>query len=124
MKSLLLAAALLTLSATAPAGAARDGQVLASADRPQAVMVADAGRLGSASLTALNSGPWATAERRTEPEAQFGDLRTDVDTGMLLLGVGVLAFMLSRPAVRALRRHEQQRRATALASTLHGREQG
>ncbi|MFG6430809.1 hypothetical protein [Roseateles sp. LYH14W] len=124
MKSLLLAAALLTLSVTAPAGAARDVQSLAAADRAQAVMVADAGRLGSASLTALNDGPWTTAERRSEPEAQFGNQHMDVDTGMLLLGLGVLAFMLSRPAVRALRRQEQQRRAAALASTLQGREHG
>jgi hypothetical protein len=124
MKSLLLAAALLTLSVTAPAGAARDVQSLTAADRTSTAVMADAGRLGSAGLTALHGGPWATAERRTESEAQFGDPRTDIDTGMLLLGVGVLAFMLSRPAVRALRRHEQQRRAIALASTLQDRQQG
>jgi hypothetical protein len=34
------------------------------------------------------------------------------------VGLGVVAFILSRPLARALRRQEQQRRAAALASTL------
>jgi hypothetical protein len=124
MKSLLLAAALLSLGVSAPAGAARVDQTPVAADRTTATVIADAGRMGTASLTALNDNPWATAERRAEAGIPFGGQSDDVDTGMLLLGVGLLAFILSRPAVRALRRQEQQRRAAALASTLQGRQQG
>jgi hypothetical protein len=38
--------------------------------------------------------------------------------GALLIALCVAGFALSRPVGRLLRRHEQQRRATALASTL------
>jgi hypothetical protein len=121
MKAFLFAAVFATLTTQALAGATRDSQPLAAADRATAVVLADAGRLGSASLTALNGSHWNTAERRAESDAAFDDSLTDIDTGTLIVGITAIAFLLVRPLSRALRRQEQQRRATALASTLHNR---
>ena len=121
MKAFLLAAAFAILSTSSMAGAARSDNPLAAADRTTATVIADAGRLGSAGLTALRDNRWVPAEQRAEVNGPFDGLVADFDTGTLLLGVGLIAFLLSRPVSRALRRQEQQRRATALASTLHDR---
>jgi len=113
MKVLITAAVLVALSSTAFAGAAREA-------RPQAdttvAVIADAGRLSSASLTSLNDNSrWEGAPHATADDTDFSAL---TDTGSLLVALGVLGFALSRPIARRLRRQEQQRRASALASTL------
>lgn len=118
MKALVLAAALAALSSNALAGAARDARPQALTDTTTATMMADAGRLGSASLTALGGSRWTPAQQQAEIDGGFEALPLDVDTGALLVGLGVVAFILSRPLARALRRQERQRRAAALASTL------
>jgi flagellar biosynthesis/type III secretory pathway M-ring protein FliF/YscJ len=118
MKALVLAAALAALSSTALAGAARDARPQALTDTTTTTLMADAGRLGSASLTALNGSHWTPAQQQAEIDGGFEALTPDFDTGALLVGLGVVAFILSRPLARALRRQEQQRRAAALASTL------
>lgn len=117
MKALVLAAALAALSTTALAGAARDARQ-PIVDTTTAAVIADAGRLGSASLTSLNgNGAWSPS-RPSDTDAEFEGLPAQVDTGTLIIALGVLALMLARPVSRVLRRQEQQRRATALASTL------
>lgn len=121
MKALILAAALAALSSTALAGAAHDPRLPATVDATTATVIADAGRLGSASLTALNgnNSHWTPAEREAQADAApFETLVPDVDTGTLVMGIGIVALLLSRPLSRLLRRQEEQRRATALASTL------
>lgn len=116
MKALVLAAALAALTASVPAGAAREARQ-PIVDTTTATMIADAGRLGSASLTSLNGNShWTPATRRVE--AEFEILPAQIDTGSLLIALGALALALARPVTRALRRQEQQRRAAALASTL------
>jgi len=116
MKALILAAAFAALSSTAFAGAARETQP--KADTTVAV-IADAGRLSSTGLTSLNdSSPWTDAGRTGAEGANFGGLATEVEPGHLFVALCVLGFALSRPIIRLLRRQEQQRRATALASTL------
>ncbi|HEY8877877.1 MAG TPA: hypothetical protein VIN03_09960 [Roseateles sp.] len=116
MKALVLAAALAALSSTAPAGAARDTQQ-PIVDTATATVIADAGRLGSASLTSLNGNShWTPATRQAE--ADFDLLANPVDPGSLLLAFAVAGLLLARPVGRLLRRQEQQRRAAALASTL------
>ena len=116
MKALVLAAALAAFSSAAIAGAARETRPEAVIDTATATLIADAGVLGSASLTALNASRWSPAAPQAETPAEFD--RPDIDTNTLVIGVGLLAFLLSRPLSRALRRHAQQRRAIALASTL------
>jgi hypothetical protein len=119
MKALVLAASLATLSSTAPAGAVRDEQALQALDSRATSVVADAGRLSSASLTALNPSHWSSG--RTEavgPQERTAELLPEVDAGTLLVALGVLAFALSRPLNRAIHRQERQRRAAALASAL------
>jgi hypothetical protein len=118
MKALLFAAAFATLTTSALAGATRDNQALAAADSATAAVLADAGRLGAASITALNGSRWSGSERRAESDTAFGDTMPDIDTGTLIVGIGAIAFLLVRPVSRALRRQEHQRRAAALASTL------
>lgn len=119
MKALVLAAALAALSSAAPAGAVRDARPQAVTDTATAAVIADAGRLGSASLTALNGGShWTPPQHSGRDESPFELPLPDVDAGSLLLGITVLVMALSRPVSRLLRRQEQQRRATALASTL------
>ena len=117
MKALVLAAAFAALSSTAFAGAAREA--LPKADTTVAV-IADAGRLSSTGLTSLNDGsPWAGNPRTTSVNGtDFDALAAQVDLGSLLIALCVAGFALSRPLARLLRRHEQQRRAAALASTL------
>ena len=116
MKVQITAAVLVALSSTAAAGAAREARP--HADTTVAV-VADAGRLSSAGLTTLNDGsPWAGTSHASAEGRDFGGLATQIDTGPLLVALCVLGFALSRPIVRLLRRQEQQRRASALASTL------
>ncbi len=87
-------------------------------DKTTATMIADAGRLGAASLTSLNGNgnAWTPASRQSEVE--FDTLTGQVDTGTLLITASLLAVALARPISRALRRQEQHRRAAALASTL------
>jgi len=121
MKVLITAAVLVAMSASAFAGAAREA-------RPQAdttvAVIADAGRLSSAGLTSLNdSGRWEGAPHATADDTDLGALTTQLDTGSMLVALGVLGFALSRPIARRLRRKEQERRASALASTLQGRQQ-
>ena len=118
MKALVLAAALAALNAPALAGASRDAKPQALTDATTATMMADAGRLGSASLTAFNGSRWTPAQQQAEVDGGFDTFTADLDTGALVIGLGVVAFMLSRPLARALRRQERQRRAAALASTL------
>jgi len=117
MKALLLAAALAALSSSALAGAARDAGTPVVVDKTTTTVLADAGRLGTASLTSLNgNSAWTPQSRHAELEV--GAQLPEVDTGTLLVGAGLLALVLARPVGRALRRHEQHRRAAALASTL------
>lgn len=118
MKAFVLAAALAALSSSAVAEAARDVHKRPiGVDSPAATVIADAGRLGSASLTSLNGNShWTPGNRQTE--ADFDMLTAQVDLGTLAVALCIVAFAVSRPISRALRRQEQQRRATALASTL------
>ncbi|KQW46337.1 MULTISPECIES: hypothetical protein [unclassified Roseateles] len=120
MKALVFAVTLAAFSSLAPAGAARDdARPQSTVDTTTRVAMADAGRLGSASLTALSPGSaWKPAAQQTDTGASFEALAPEVDGGTLLVAAGVLALLLARPLSRALRRLEQQRRATALASTL------
>ena len=120
MNALLLAAALAALSSPAVAGATRDARSQAMADPSTTIVIADAGRLGSASLTSLNgnSTPWTPQSRQSESEVHFDNVAAQVDLGALLVALGVLAMALVRPISRALHRQEQHRRAAALASTL------
>lgn len=119
MKALVIAAAFAALSANAPAGAARDAHQQAHAETHTAAVMADAGRLGSAGLTALNAGnPWSPAQHEAAPGADLEAALPQVDNGTLLIALAVLGFAIYRPLGRAMRRQEQQRRAAALASTL------
>lgn len=118
MKALVLAAAFAALSSTAPAGVARDTRPQAVVDQATATVIADASRLGATGLTSLNSNgsPWAPQSRQAETD--FDSLAGQVDTGTWFIALGLLAVALARPVSRALRRQEEHRRATALASTL------
>ena len=116
MKALVLAAALAALSSPVLAGAAPEAQPKAALDSRTTTVVADAGRFGSAGLTALNDSRWTPGQG--EIDGGQSGLITEMDAGMLLMGLGVAGYMLFRPLARALRRQEQQRRAAALASTL------
>ena len=117
MKALILAAAFAALSTAAFAGAARE--TATKADTTTVAAITDAGRLSSTSLTSLNDGrPWTDAGRSGTEGANFSSVATDIEPGHLVVALCVLGFVLSRPIVRLLRRQEQQRRATALASTL------
>lgn len=116
MKALVLAAALAALSSATLAGATHEARPQAAADKTTADVIADASRLGSAGLTSLNGAPWTPQNQPAE--ADFGGATPDVDTGTVLVVLGALAVALARPLSRALRRQEQHRRATALASTL------
>jgi hypothetical protein len=113
MKALILAAALAALSSAALAGAAREAH--AKSDPTTVAVIADAGRLSSTGLTTLSDGsPWAGRS----DAADFDTAASQVEPGYLLMALCVLGLALSRPVSRLLRRREQQRRATALASTL------
>ncbi len=119
MKALVLAAVLAALCSSAGAGATPDAQAKAALDSRAATVVADAGRFGSTGLAALNGSRWTQGQAPAEIDGSRDDgFITDIDAGMLLMGLGVIGYLLFRPAVRALRRQEQQRRAAALASTL------
>lgn len=121
MKALVLAAALAalaTLSSTASAGAARDVQPVVVDKTTATTVIADAGRLGSASLTSLNGNAHWTPATTRQADTEFDLLPIQVDTGTLLIALGVAALAIARPISRALRRQEQQRRAAALASAL------
>lgn len=119
MKVLILAVAIAALSSAAMASAGHDASPNAVVDTATAQVITDAGRLGATRLTALNASPWATPRHDTaDTGTGFEALTEQVDANALLIGLGVLALALARPMSRALRRQEQQRRATALASTL------
>lgn len=118
MKALVVAAALAALSSTALAGASHETRPQTVSDTTTAALIADAGRLGSASLTAFNgSGRWTPAQHQA-PSGDDFDALAQIDGGTLALVLGALALGASRLLGRALRRQEQQRRAAALASTL------
>ena len=118
MKALILAAALAALSSAALAGAARDAHTPTVMDTATATLISDAGRLGS-SLTSFNGARWSPAAPRAEVEEQRpAPAGIDIDNGALIIGLGLGAWLLFRPLSRMLRRQAQQRRATALASTL------
>jgi hypothetical protein len=115
MKSLVLAAALVTLASTSQASAAREPQ--ARSEHTVAVM-ADASRLSTASLPgAREAGAWTDAGH-TAVNPDFDALSAAVEPGQWLLVLGVAGFVAFRPVSRWLRRQEQQRRASALSSTL------
>ncbi|MFG6489663.1 hypothetical protein ACG04R_23505 [Roseateles sp. BYS78W] len=117
MKALILAAALAALSSTAFAGAARE--TATKADTATVAVMTGADHLSSTSLSSLNDGrPWTDAGRSGSEGANFSGVANEIEPGYLLVALCVLGFALSRPVVRLLRRQEQQRRATALASTL------
>lgn len=118
MKALVIAAALVASTSIASAGAARDARPVDAVDKTTATVIADAGRIGTTGLTSLNGNAtrWTPATRDTAPD--FDDMAAQVDPGMLLVVLGLAAVALARPLGRVLRRHEQHRRATALASTL------
>jgi len=118
MKALVIAAALVASTSIASAGAARDARPTDAVDKATATVIADAGRMGTTGLTSLNgnANPWTPSAREAGPDVDT--MATQVEPGMLLVVLGIAAVALARPVVRVLRRHEQQRRATALASTL------
>lgn len=122
MKALVLAAALAALSSAALAGAEHKPRPQGVSDTATATLIADAGRLGSAGVTAFNGSRWTPAEHQTEASNDVGSAQ--IETGTLLIALGVLALALYRPVSRALRRQEQERRAAALASTLNHSPQG
>lgn len=114
MKALVFAAALAALVSTPPVAASHDVQ---HQDSTASTVMADASRIGNASLTALQGDePWVTAEAK--PGTPFSIAAPEVDAGSLFIALGVLALVVARPASGLLRRLEQQRRATALASSL------
>ena len=81
--------------------------------------MADASRLSSAGLTALNNGNrWTPEQHHPEPGAEFDALAAQVDNGTLYLVLSLLGLASVAPVRRSLRRQEQQRRAAALAATL------
>jgi hypothetical protein len=118
MKALLAAVALLALNAAAAASADAGGprQELRQSDirldAATPTLVADAGRVGAASLSAWNGLPWADSA----PEG--AGLPTPSGANLALITLGALVLILPRPLARTLRRREQQRRAVALASAL------
>ncbi|RYG34865.1 MAG: hypothetical protein EON93_07440 [Burkholderiales bacterium] len=120
MKALVLAVAIAALSYSAKAGAPLERAQ--SADKATVAVMADAGRLSAASLSPLTDAqPWAGSHRSSGRGDDFEALTQDLAPGHLIVALCVLGFALSRPISRLLRRHEQQRRANALASTLgHG----
>lgn len=119
MKVLLLAAVLAALSSNALAGAGHDARPQGTPDTAATVVLADASRIGSASLTALNgSSQWTPTRTDAASSDDFSRLPAQADSGALWVVLGAVALGLARPVRRALRRQEQQRRATALASTL------
>ena len=119
MKALVLAAVLAAFTSIAPAGAARDTNTQAAIEKSTAAVMADAGRIGAASLTSLNSknGTWSS-QGSGQADIDFDSLSAQVEPGTLLVTLGLLAAVLARPISRTLRRQEQNRRAAALASTL------
>ncbi|MFG6456434.1 hypothetical protein [Roseateles sp. BYS96W] len=118
MKALILAAALAALSSAALAGAPREPKE--PTDDARVAVLADAGRLSQATqATITDGGPWAEAMGSADDGAGFDSLTALFEPGQWLILLGVVGAALSRPALRRLRRQEQQRRATALASTLH-----
>lgn len=117
MKALFAAAAFATLSAVAFAGAPSSQSTPDST--VQTTVIADAGRLGNTGLTALNQAThWSVSPHKSGTGNPFEVLADDIDPGTALLGLGLLALAVSRVVGRLARRQEQQRRATALASTL------
>lgn len=115
MKSLFLAAALVALAATAQASAAREPQPRAE---HTVAMMADAGRMSATNLPgAREAGAW-TDGGHTAVNPDFDALSAAVEPGQWLLVLGVAGFVAFRPVSRWLRRQEQQRRASALSSTL------
>ncbi len=118
MKALILAAALAALSSTTLAGAPREPKEPTNDSR--VAVLADAGRLSQATLPTITDGsPWAEAMGSTDDASGVDSLAVPFEPGQWLILLGVVGVALSRPVVRHLRRQEQQRRATALASTLH-----
>lgn len=123
MKALVLAAFFAVLSANAPAGAARDARQPAAVDATTVVVVADAGRLGPASLTSLNGAThWSPPSRQASTD--FDTLSEQVDPGTLVIVLTVAALAAVRPLGQVLRRREQRRRAAALASSLGHAQRG
>jgi hypothetical protein len=122
MNALILAAALAALSATALAGAPREPHTPTDTanDASRVAVLADAGRLSQAALPTITDGaPWTEAMGSTDDGAGVDALASRFEPGQWLILLGVVGVALSGPALRRLRRQEQQRRATALASTLH-----
>lgn len=118
MKAFVIAAALFGATAIAPASAAREARAPDAPAPTATAVMADAGQLGAARLTALNStaeAPWSATHREAGLDL---DRLAEVDAGLLLVGLGIFGIAVARPVGRLLRRHEQHRRATALASTL------
>jgi hypothetical protein len=120
MKALVLAVAIAALSYSAQAGAPLERAQ--AAEKSAVAVMADAGRLSAGSLSPLNDArPWADSHGSSGGGDAFEALTRDVAPGYLIVVLCVLGFALSRPIGRVWRRHEQQRRANALSSTLgHG----
>jgi hypothetical protein len=120
MKALVLAAALAALASATPVGASRD---VHPQESTASTVMADASRLGTAGLTAMQGDDRWTP---TQPDAgaPFGITAPEMDASSLFIGLVVLGLVAARPASRLLRRLEQQRRATALASTLEQSQRG
>lgn len=116
MKALVLAAVF--AASILPAGASHDEQPMAAVDKATAVVIADAGRIGSASLTSLNGGGAAWAREPRQTDAELDTPMHPLGTGTLVIALGLAAAAVARPISRVLRRQEQSRRAAALASTL------
>ncbi|MFG6441883.1 hypothetical protein [Roseateles sp. LKC17W] len=115
MKSLFLAAALVALASTSQASAAREPQ--ARGEHTVAVM-ADAGRLSAAGLTGTRDAAAWEGSGHASANADFDTLSAAVEPGQWLLALGLAGLAAYRPVSRWLRRQEQQRRASALSSTL------
>ena len=118
MKALILAAALAALSSATLAGAPREPKE--PTDDSRVAVLADAGRLSQATQATITDGsPWAEATGASSDGAGLDSLAVPFEPGQWLILLGVAGAALARPVLRHLRRQEQQRRATALASTLH-----
>jgi hypothetical protein len=118
MKALAIAVTFAVLSTATVAGAGRDAIQPAVVDAAAATVMADASRLKPATLSSLNGVThWSPAPTRQAP-FDFDALAAQVDLGSLLVVLGLAGLVLARPVGRTLRRHEQHRRATALASAL------
>lgn len=118
MKAWVAAIAVAALSTATLAGATREAVEVTAVKPPPTAVMADASRVKPAALGSLNgSTPWSKPPAAHEP-FDVEAFTERVDPGTLIIVAGIAVLGLARPLTRSLRRHEQQRRADALASAL------